>query len=229
MPALIVANNRVAYNVDVSHISFGSQLNQATRNKIPIRKGSVLFKSGDRLSALYVVYSGSIKSYILDSDGGEQITSFHMPGDIIGFDALGSMIYPGFAEAMENSVIFEVPIKMQKGSLQLDSIPLSKITLLMSEELKNSRTTHLMLSKKRAECRLASFILHLSDKFSRRGLSSKSFYLPMTRCDIGNYLGLTMETISRVLTIFKKMGIIDINRRLVTIKSQDELTKLAEV
>lgn len=206
-----------------------TQLDNIIERKKPIQKSQILFKSGDELQALYAIRSGTIKSYTISENGEEQITAFHLPGDLIGFDAIMNMQHVGFAQALETAMICEIPFDILDDLAGKMPKIRHQIMRLMSNEIKSDQEMILLLSKMSAEEKLAAFLLNLSRRFSARGFSAREFRLTMTRGDIGNYLGLTIETISRLLGKFQKSGMISVQGKYITIHQMDTLSELAGV
>lgn len=203
------------------------QLDDIIERKKPIQKGELIFKSGDELKSLFAIRSGTIKSYTITEQGEEQITGFHLAGDVVGFDGISSNSHQSFAQALETSMVCEIPFTtLDDLSATMPKLR-QQIMRLMSSEIMNDQDMILLLSKKSAEERLAAFISNLATRFGNRGFSQKEFRLTMTRTDIGNYLGLTVETISRILGRFQKSELIEVNGKYITIKSFDELKELA--
>lgn len=195
--------------------------------KKPIQKGQTLFKAGDELKSLYAIRSGTIKSYTITEQGDEQITGFHLAGDLVGFDAIGGLKHPSFAQALETSMVCEIPFEtLDDLSGKMPNLR-QQIMRLMSGEIKGDQDMILLLSKKNAEERLAAFVYNLSRRFAERGFSPREFRLTMTRGDIGNYLGLTVETISRLLGRFQKSEILSVKGKYITIENVDALSVLA--
>lgn len=206
-----------------------NQLDQIIERKKPIQKGQPLFKAGDPLRSLYAIRAGTIKSYTITEQGDEQITAFHLAGDLVGFDAINHMLHPSFAQALETSMVCEIPFEiLDELSGKMPKLR-QQIMRLMSNEIKSDQDMILLLSKKNAEERLAAFLHNLSSRFSLRGFSAKEFRLTMTRGDIGNYLGLTVETISRLLGRFQKNEILSVKGKYITILDPEELVRLAGV
>ena len=153
----------------------------------------------------------------MDDDGTEQITAFHLPGDIIGFDALSTNSHITYSQAMETSMVCEIPYTtIEDLSGHMPNLR-QQITRLMSNEIKSDQSMFMLLNKKTAEQRICSFISTLSNRFSERNLSSTTFRLPMTRAEIGNYLGLTVETVSRIFSKLQKLGIIAIDGKFISV------------
>jgi CRP/FNR family transcriptional regulator len=195
--------------------------------KKPIHKGEQIFQDGDEMHALYAIRSGTFKTFTVNEQGEEQITGFHLAGDLLGFDAIAAAEHPSFAKALETSMVCEIPYNTL-DSLSNTMPKLKKqILRMMSTEIRSDQEMLMLLNRKNAEQRLATFISTLSARYQARGLSSSEFRLTMTRSDIGNYIGLTVETISRLLNRFHKNGIIDVDGKLITIKSMTKLNDTA--
>jgi CRP/FNR family transcriptional regulator len=177
--------------------------------------------AGQPFYTLYAVRSGSFKSYISDKDGVEQITGFHFPGDIIGFDALKDQVHQSYSKALETAMVCELPYDTLEVVSERYPALRKQIMKFMSAEIKHDHELMMLLSKRSAEERLLHFISHLSQRFDERGYSARQFNLSMTRNEIGNYLGLTVETISRLLTRFQKEDLIKVDGKLITILDLD--------
>ncbi len=204
-----------------------NQLDDIIERKKPIQKGQTLFKAGDELKSLFAIRSGTIKSYTITEQGDEQITGFHLTGDLIGFDAIIVNHHPSYAQALETAMVCEIPFEtLNDLSGKMPNLR-QQIMRLMSGEIKDDQQMIMLLSKKNAEERLASFIYGLSQRFCERGFSQREFRLTMTRSDIGSYLGLTVETISRLLGRFQKNGMLIVKGKYITIQDRDMLTQLA--
>ena len=205
------------------------QLDNIIERKKPIQKSQVLFKAGDTLNSIYAIRSGTIKTYTINEAGEEQITSFHLPGDLVGFDAITNMQHPSFAQALETAMVCEIPFDILDDLSGKMPKLRQQIMRLMSSEIKSDQEMILLLSKMNAEERLAAFIHILSKRYSARGFSAKEFRLTMTRSDIGNYLGLTVETISRLLGRFQKLGVLSVQGKYITINDINALVDLTGV
>lgn len=192
-------------------------LDDIIERKRPLHKHDKLVKPGQSFHSLYAVRSGSFKSFISNKDGVEQITGFHFPGDIIGFDALKDNVHQSYSQALETAMVCELPYEtLDKVSERYPALR-KQIMRFMSSEIKHDHDLMMLLSKRSAEERLLHFINDLSVRFDERGYSAKQFNLSMTRNEIGNYLGLTVETISRLLTRFQKEALIKVEGKLITI------------
>jgi len=187
-----------------------------------IKAGEHIYREGDSANALYVVRSGSIKSYLISNDGEEQVLGFYLPGDVFGLDGSEELGWMSSAITLETATVCRLPID------DLDEKGISKQLLkLTSSQLLRDHNLVLMLARKDADGRLASFITDLSRRYQSRGYSALAINLSMSRQDIGNYLGLAVETVSRTLTRFQESGLISVRRRSVEIIDLDRLKGIA--
>lgn len=193
------------------------QLDILIERKKPYQKNQMLIEQGERLQKLYAVRSGSFKTYIVDNEGVEQITGFHLPGDVIGFDGLATKHHKSYCQALETSMVCEIPFTTIDDLSETMPALRHQINRLMSNEIFSDQSMFMLLTKKTAEQRICSFLLSLSERFKQRQLSAFSFKLNMTRNDIGNYLGLTVETVSRVFSKLKNAGIVELDGKYITI------------
>ncbi|MCP3675570.1 MAG: fumarate/nitrate reduction transcriptional regulator Fnr [Gammaproteobacteria bacterium] len=204
-----------------------SRLNTIVSRGTPIQKGKFLSQAGDNFKQLFAVSSGSFKSYTLSEDGIINITGFFFPGELIGLDAISTGSHTSFVKALETSAVCALPFEKLED-LSGDIRNLRKQMLrVMSKEIMDDQELLLLLSRKNAAERMAAFLLSLSLRFKQRGFSSTSFNLTMTRSDIGNYLGLAIETVSRLFSQFQKKEIICVSDKLVEIIDLDALMELA--
>jgi len=203
------------------------QLDNIIERKKPIQKGQTLFKAGDPLKSLFALRSGTLKSYTITEQGDEQITGFHLAGDLVGFDAINASTHPSFSQALETAMVCEIPFKTLDDLCGKMPSLRQQVMRLMSNEIKSDQTMISLLSKKSAEQRLANFIYNLSCRYAQRGFSPREFRLTMTRGDIGNYLGLTVETISRLLGRMQSSGVLVVTGKYITIENAQILAQLA--
>lgn len=205
------------------------QLNSIIKRRQPLKKGEHLFRQGDSFGSVYAVRSGSLKNYIMTNDGEEQITNFHLPSELVGLDGIDCTAYPISAKALETTTVCEIPYShLQELSDQLPDLR-NQIFSCMSKELRDDKQMMLLLSKKNAEERVATFLANLSARFKRRGYSPYTFRLPMSRNEIGNYLGLAVETVSRVFTRFQTSETIAVNGKEVHITNLQQLLEIADL
>ena len=186
------------------------------------RKGEHLFREGDLADAFYVVRSGSIKSYLLTEEGEEQVLGFYLPGDIFGLDNTEEQVRLSSSITLETTSICRFP-----HAYLSDQARGTNLLRITAEQMQRDHNLVLMLARKDADGRIATFIDDLATRYWSRGYSGSSFLLSMSRQDIGCYLGLAVETVSRTLTRFQDCGVLQVNRREVEIIDHDTLRKIA--
>ncbi|WP_160152463.1 fumarate/nitrate reduction transcriptional regulator Fnr [Microbulbifer sp. ALW1] len=203
------------------------RLEQVSRKKKILKAGDTLFRAGDPFSNLYAIRSGSFKSAVIGADGDTQVTHFALPGELLGLDAYSSGSHPGYAEALEESSVCVLPFTQLENLAQQVPALQKQIYNIFSEELKQDNDVLLLLGKRSAESRLAALLINISSRYARRGYSASEFKLSMQRMDIANYLGLTAETVSRLMSRFQKQGLILAQGRAITILDLIALSELA--
>jgi len=203
-----------------------AQLDEIIERNRPLKKGDHLYRQRDPFRSVYAVRSGSFKSYVLNADGQSRVTGFYMPGEIIGMDGIGSRVHVNSMMALEHSSICEIPFaQLEKLSQQLPNLQ-NRFFSIMSNEITKDQQVHTLLSSYSAEQRIGSFLLSLSVRHARCQLSPDRFLLHMTRGDIGEYLGLTLETVSRILSGLQKKGVINVQNREIAILDMATLKAL---
>ena len=194
-----------------------AQLDDLVKERIRIEKGQVLYQHGDPLDALFGLRTGSLKTQITEASGQHQITGFYLPGEIIGLDGMMEGAHTSSAVAMEDSEVCVVRLDtIDEISRFVPSLQ-QQIRRLMSKEIVRSHQVLLALGSMRSEQRLAAFLINLSQRLSALGYSSSEFIMRMSREEIGNYLGLTLETVSRLFSRFAREGMIRVNQREIKI------------
>ncbi len=196
-------------------------LNQAKRIS---RKGEHVFREGEEADAFYVVRSGSVKSYLVTEDGEEQVLGFYLPGDVYGLDTTESQQRMSSAITLETTSLCRFP-----HAYLADKAQGSNLLRITAEQMQRDHNLVLMLARKDADGRIASFLDDLACRYWSRGYSASAFLLSMSRQDIGCYLGLAVETVSRTLTRFQDCGVLQVNRREVEILDHDTLRKIAGI
>ncbi len=192
-------------------------------NRPSLNKSDYLFHAGDKFNSLYAIKSGAVKTYGSTKGGREQITGFHFSGELIGLDAIGNNMHNCSAVALEKTVICAIPYKsIEEVSLHVPAIQ-QEITRLMSREIRNDEEMLMAMGSMRAEQRVACFLFSLYRRLLLRSKEKYTFRLPMTREEIGNYLGLSLETVSRRMSSLHEDGIIDVENRLITLRDIDAL------
>lgn len=193
----------------------------------PLKKGDYLFRQGDSFSSVFAVRSGSLKTYSVSDCGEEQITGFHLPSEFVGLSGVDTELYPTSAIALETTSICEIPFeRLDELSATLPQLR-RQLMRIMSREIRDDQQMMMLLSKKTADERIATFLVNLSARFSARGYSATHFRLAMSRNEIGNYLGLAVETVSRVFTRFQQAGLIEAEGKEIKITNNEELCQLA--
>src|SRR6185503_17100600 len=167
-----------------------------------VKRGEALFNAGDEFKTVYAIRSGTFKTSVVDGEGREQVTGFFMGGELLGMDGIGSGRYNGAAVALEDSEICVMPYSLIE-SMAHDYPQLQRhLHAVLSREIVRDHGVMMLLGSMRAEERLAAFLSNLSKRFVRRGYSHSDFHLRMTREEIGSYLGLKLETVSRLFSQF---------------------------
>ncbi len=182
-----------------------------------VKRGETLFKAGSEFSAIYAIHSGFFKTSLLDREGREQVTGFFMGGELLGMDGIGGR-YNGTAIALEDSEACILPYALIE-EMSRDTPALQRqLHAVLAREIVRDHGVMMLLGSMRAEERLATFLLNLSKRFVRRGYSSSEFHLRMTREEIGSYLGLKLETVSRLFSAFQKDDLIEVQQKHVRIR-----------
>jgi len=204
-----------------------SQLDKIIGRRRRVPRDGLLYRTGDPFRNLYAIKVGHFKTQCIDSNGGQQITGFQMPGELLGMDAIGGGQYHCDGVALEDSEVCEIPFaKLEALFADIPSL-LHHFHRLMSQEITRRQNIMMLLSNMRADQRLAVFFTNLASRYAARGYSPTKFQLRMMREEIGEYLGLTIESISRLLSKFKKAGYIRVANRDIEILDYEGLRMLA--
>ncbi len=202
--------------IDLS-VSEMKRLEDLSNNKRTFSTGGYLYRTGDRFKSLHAIRSGSFKTRVLHEDGRELVTGFLMAGEIIGLDAISTDSHTCEAVAMEDSEVCELPFgKLEELSRIIPSLQ-RHLHKIMSREIVRDQGIMLLLGSMRAEQRLAAFLLNLSQRNATHGMSGTQLKLLMSRLEIGSYLGLKLETISRAFSHLQEDGLIQVKARSVEI------------
>ena len=194
----------------------------------PLKKGDYLYRTGDKFRGIYALQYGAIKTYGVTVQGREQVTGFHLAGEVLGLDAIDEEIHPCNAVALETTEVCQIPFeKLENLSTTIPAL-LHNLSRVMSREILREEHVLMMLGGTTAEQRIVRFILNLKNRIAKREVMGYSFKLCMSRQDISNYLGLALETVSRQLTQLQEKGILDIHNRHITILKPEELQSLSE-
>ena len=202
-------------------------LDNVIRRRRPLRKGEQLYRLGDPLKSLYAVRTGTLKTAGLMEDGRVQVTGFHLPGELLGMDAINTDRHPCSAEALETSEVCEIPYDALEELAQKVPGLQHQLFRIMSREIVEDERLLMMLGRMSAEERLASCLLSFSRRHERLGKSGALFKLSMSRQDLGDYLGLALETVSRLFSRFQEEKLIEIQGRHVNLLNLDRLHVIA--
>jgi CRP/FNR family transcriptional regulator, anaerobic regulatory protein len=196
----------------------------ATRRAVP--RGDPLFRAGDSFASLYAVRTGFFKTCISSEDGRDQVTGFQMAGELLGLDGIGTDRHTCDAIALEDSSVCVIPYhQLEDLSRELSDLQ-RHFHKIMSREIVRDHGVMLLLGSMRAEERLAAFLLNLTQRLRTRGFSASSLVLRMTREEIGSYLGLKLETVSRAFSKFQDDGILEVKQRQIRVLDPDALQAL---
>jgi CRP/FNR family transcriptional regulator len=203
------------------------RLNRIVERGRPLQRNEYIYHAGEPFKSIYAVRSGAVKGFTVNDEGVEQVTGFYLPGEIFGMDGIGHPNHINSAVALETAAICEIPFsRLEELSTQIPSLQ-RHFFRLMSREITNDQQLITMLSKNSAEERIATLLTSISARNARRKLSGSRFRLPMSRADIGNYMGLTVETVSRVFSRFQKQDILSVDKKEIEILDLDRLRSMA--
>lgn len=195
--------------------------------RIRLKKGETLYRQNDVLTAIYGVRVGSLKTQIVFPDGRDQVTGFHLPGEILGLGGFGDLRHQANAIALEDSEVCVIQLaELENLARQLPSLQ-HQFHRIMSMEISQYRQHLLSLGSMRAEERLANFLLNISSRFAARGYSPNEFNLRMSREEIGSFLGMQIETVSRLFSRFSEAGLVQIKLRNVKLIDVNGLNEIA--
>jgi CRP/FNR family transcriptional regulator len=182
-----------------------------------LKRGESLFCAGDEFRAIYAIRSGFFKTSLNDGEGREQVTGFFMGGELMGMEGVGTGRYSGNAIALQDSEVCVLPFNLVEELAREIPTLQRHLHSVLAREIVRDHGVMMLLGSMRAEQRLATFLLGLSKRFLRRGYSASDFHLRMTREELGSYLGLKLETVSRLFSQFQKDGLIAVEQKHVRI------------
>lgn len=220
------ATSRIAppAGVDMPYID-PEELRKLPLPLIRVKARKVLFREGDRLNSVYAVYSGTFKSCLSTSDGREQVSGFQMSGDLLGLDGLSLGWHASSAVALEDAQVCPIPYASLSNAEATRSGLTQALVRLMSLEIVREHKLLVLLGTMDAEEKLAVFLLKLSDGMKARGYSGLEFNLRMSRAEIGSYLGLTLETVSRTFSCFQQQRLLEVDKRYIRILDMPQLAR----
>ena len=191
-----------------------------------VQRGDTLFRSGETFQSLYAVRTGFFKTCVASEDGRDQVTGFQMAGELLGLDGIGTERHTCDAVALEDSQVCIIPYHQLEDLSREVSDLQRQFHRIMSREIVRDHGVMLLLGSMRAEERLAAFLLNLTQRLQSRGFSASELILRMTREEIGSYLGLKLETVSRTFSKFQDEGFLEVKQRQIRILDQDGLQRL---
>lgn len=212
------------------------ELDEACRRKLDrlvterrsVPRGTTLFSQGESLRSLYEVHAGSFKTAVTDAYGRSQVTGFHLSGDFLGLDAIGNDHHGADAVALEDAMVCVIPYEAL-AELFTQHAPLQHaFHKVMSREITRDQAMMLVLGTLSAEGRVAAFLLDLTQRLHDRGFSASALLLRMTREEIGSYLGLQLETVSRTFSKLQHEGLIEIHNRDLQVRDHEALRRLVQ-
>lgn len=202
------------------------RLDDVVANRRKIKRGTSLFRNGEKFTSLYAIRTGFFKTCVASEDGRDQVTGFQMAGEIIGLDGIVNDHHTCDAVALEDAEVCVMPFdRIEDLSREINSLQ-RHVHKIMSREIVREHGVMLLLGSMRAEERLAAFLLNLVQRLHARGFSQSELILRMTREEIGSYLGLKLETVSRTFSKFVEDGIVEVKQRHVRILDTDGLSRL---
>jgi CRP/FNR family transcriptional regulator, anaerobic regulatory protein len=204
------------------------RLDQLSFGRRKVAAGQTLYHAGEKFHFIYAVRSGTFKSTLALAGGREQVSGFHMAGELMGLDAIANGVHASTATALEDSEICAIQythlneLASQNGNLQM------AMAQLMSREIVREHSLMMLLGSMSAEERLAAFLLNISQRLKARGYSSSEFHLRMSRAEIGSFLGMKLETVSRTFSSFQQQRLLEVDKKHVRISDLDRLARAFE-
>lgn len=212
--------------VGLSHADL-DKVDALVKERVCLKKGDHLYRHGNPMNSVYSIRFGTLKTEHCLSDGRSQIIGFHLPGEILGLDAIGDGHHQSDAIALEDSEACIIRFaEFESLACQIPALQ-NQFHRILSRELTQDQRHLLSLGSMRAEERLAGFLLNLSERLAARGYTHDEFDLRMSREEIGSYLGIQIETVSRMLSRFAEAGLIQVKQRHVKLIDIDGLYELA--
>ncbi|MBF0260666.1 MAG: helix-turn-helix domain-containing protein [Magnetococcales bacterium] len=202
-------------------------LNIFLSRRIPVAKGAILFDAVAPFRGIYAVKSGSFKSFSHQDPSGDQILGFSLPGELIGLDALHSSQYGYSTVALEASSVCWLPFEHLDVLGERMAFFQEQVIRILVDQVRHDHHQTLLVGRRTAEERLGAFLLNLSDRYRRHGFEGEAFRLPMLQNDMANYLGLSMETVSRTLRGFREQEVVSIQGKRLRILNEDCLRSIA--
>jgi CRP/FNR family transcriptional regulator, anaerobic regulatory protein len=204
------------------------RLDGLVSKRLRVRRGEALFRNGDAFEFLYAIRTGFFKTCVGSEDGREQVTGFQMAGELLGLDGIVSERHNCDAVALEDAEVCVLPFEEVERIAREISAMQSHVHKVMSREIVREHGVMMLLGSMRAEERLAAFLLNLVQRLHARGMSQSELILRMTREEIGSYLGLKLETVSRTFSRFADEGMLDVKQRHLRITDLAALKRMTQ-
>ena len=194
-----------------------------------IKAGQLIYREGDGFQFIYAVRSGTFKTSLMLSDGREQVSGFYMAGELMGLDGLAHGVHASSATALEDTEVCSIPYGHLSELSAANSGMQHVVSRLMSREIVREHSLMLLLGSMNAEERLSAFLLNLSQRLKARGYSATEFHLRMSRAEIGSYLGMTLETVSRTFSAFQHQHLLEVDKRHIRVTDMAALSRALEM
>lgn len=204
-----------------------SRIDELVDTRRKVKRGATLFHEGDKFTSLYAIRTGFFKTCVATDDGRDQVTGFQMAGEVVGLDGIVGDHHTCNAIALEDAEVCVMPFdRIEELSREISALQ-HHVHRIMSREIVRENGVMLLLGSMRAEERLAAFLLNLTQRLHARGFSARELVLRMTREEIGSYLGLKLETVSRTFSRFSEDGIVEVRQRHIRILDSAALQRIA--
>ena len=205
-----------------------SRLDDLVGARRKVKRQHCLYRAGDPFEAIYAIRAGSFKTTIVLEDGREQVTGFQMTGELLGLDGISTGLHVVSAIALEDSEACVIEYaRLEALAREIHGLQ-AQFHKVLSREIVREQSVMMLLGTMRAEERLAAFLLNLAQRFAARGFSGTEFRLRMTREEIGSYLGLKLETVSRTLSHFQEEGLIEVQHKNIRLRDRERLRALIQ-
>ncbi len=202
------------------------RIDEVVASRRKVKRGDMLFRNGEKFTSLFAIRTGFFKTCITTEDGRDQVTGFQMAGEVIGLDGIVHDVHTCNAIALEDAEVCVMPFdRIEELSREVNALQ-HHVHKIMSREIVRENGVMLLLGSMRAEERLAAFLLNLMQRLHARGFSQTELVLRMTREEIGSYMGLKLETVSRTLSKFVDDGIIEVKQRHIRVLNDDALRNI---
>lgn len=204
-----------------------ARLDEIVRSRRPLARGDALFRAGQPLGSLYVAREGAFKTVAIDAEGNEQVVGFHLPGELMGLDAMGQGRHACDAEALTQAMVCDVPMSQLEAVCRQVPGLQHQLLRIIGQGINRDQSHLEMLGRRQAHERMALFLHGLAERYRLLGLPGDMYTLPMSREDIASYLGLVIETVSRTLTRLQDEGLIAVRGRQLRILDETKLEAMA--